>query len=498
MKKTISLELKKKIGQMFLCGFDDIKINNHIENLISNYYLGNIILFSRNLKDENQIIKLNNDLKNSIKNNTGYTPFISIDEEGGSVSRLRDIYGEFLGHYAIGALNDRETAFNIGQDIGKKLKDLGINMNLAPVADINSNPENIGIGIRSFGSNQDLVKNMAIEMYKGYESSNILPTLKHFPGLGDVSVDSHHQLPILKKSLDNIFKYELEPFIYGINSGVKSIMVSHIIFKSLDEEYPASMSKKVITDLLKNKLKYDGLIMTDCFEMGAIQKNYGTKEAVIIALNAGIDIFDISHSENLQVEAIEGVYEAIINGTISEERINESYNKIIKYKNLFQNKENNSSVETSLNNLYKKVLDTNNINNIKVNKPIAIAVKQFSSNPAEDIILNPINIDDIFEDKTNIKTLSFNKEILDNEILNIIEKIKDYDDIILFVGDMDIYKNQYKLYNSLKDKNIYLIDMRLKADKLPFKPKVHFLAYSYTNETTKILCNYLNNILTIT
>ncbi len=495
MNKNITLDLKKKIGQMFLCGFDDTVLNDHAKNLINNYYLGNIILFSRNLKNEKQIIKLNLDLKNSITTSTGYQPFISIDEEGGSVSRLRNIYGEFLGHYAIGQLNDNSVAFNIGYDIGKKLKYLGINMNLAPVADINSNPENIGIGIRSFSNNKEIVKNMSTEMYKGYENANILATLKHFPGLGDVSVDSHHNLPILKKSFKEIQEQELVPFIYGIENGAKSIMVSHIIFDCIDKNYPASMSKAVITDLLKDTLGYKGLIVTDCFEMGAIQKNYGTKEAVITALNAGIDIFDISHTEELQIEAIEGVYEAVLNGVITEERINHSYEKIIKYKKTLEEKKEYMDITTSLKEIYTNVLNTNNIKKIQISNPIALAVNQFSSNPAEDIIENPINIADIFENKTGIKTLSFNKNISPLEIDILLSNTKDFENIILFVGDMDIYKNQHILYRKLKNKNIYLIDMRLKVSKLPFQPMLYFPAYSYTNETVEILCDYLSKLI---
>ncbi|MFV0504474.1 MAG: glycoside hydrolase family 3 N-terminal domain-containing protein [Lachnospirales bacterium] len=494
----MDIELKKKIGQMFLCGFNDTKINGHIKNLIENYYLGNVILFSRNLKTENQVVELNADLKRAIENSTSYPPFIAIDEEGGSVSRLRNVYGEFLGHYSIGALGDEKVAYNLGNSIGFKLRNLGINMNLAPVADINSNPENIGIGIRSFGSNKNLVKNMVIEMYKGYEN-NLLPTLKHFPGLGDVAVDSHHDLPILKKTLEEIEDQELVPFIYGIENGVKSIMVSHIIFDAIDEKYPASMSNAVITGLLKDKLGYNGIIMTDCFEMGAIQKNYGTKEAVIIALNAGIDIFDISHTEELQVEAIEGVYEAVEKGIIPIERINESYEKIVKFKKIFGNKMQDAP-SFSLKDEYIKVLNTNGVRNwerknIKIGNTIALAVNQFSSNPAEDVINNPINISDIFPKKTNIETVGFNKDLNQEDIAYLINRARDKENVLLFVGDMDIYKNQHELYKSLEGKNIYLFDMRLKVDKLQFEPKLYFSAYSYTNETVEVLCDYLKELL---
>ncbi len=234
-------ELKKKIGQMFMCGFDSFEVNEHIDRMINNYYLGNIILFSRNLQSKEQVRLLNKNLSKVIEEKTGYTPLISIDEEGGSVSRMRDILGEFLGHYSIGVLKDKDIAKQVGRSVGAGLYDLGINMNLAPVADINSNPKNIGIGIRSFGSSTELVKDMAVAMAKGYEESNVLPTLKHFPGLGDLTVDSHHDLPIINKSLDELEKSELVPFKYGIENGIMSIMVSHVILEALYKEYPSSM-----------------------------------------------------------------------------------------------------------------------------------------------------------------------------------------------------------------------------------------------------------------
>ncbi len=487
-----SVNLKKKIGQMFMCGFDALEINDHAKNLIENYYLGNVILFSRNLESYEQVKKLNESLTIKIAETTGFNPLISIDEEGGSVSRLRHILGEFLGHYAIGSLNDETLAYEVGKNIGQKLSTLGINMNLAPVADINSNPENIGIGIRSFGSDTELVKRNAIFMAKGYERSNVLPTLKHFPGLGDVSVDSHHDLPILKKNLEELKNQELIPFYYGIEKGIESIMVSHIIVKSLDEEYPASMSKRIISDFLKGEMGYKGLVMTDCFEMGAIQKNYGIGDAVVIAINAGVDIFDISHSEEEQVKAIEAVYKAVEDGVITEDRINESYYKIIKKKAENINK---SFVDgkVDLKNMYLSVLENNDVDFDKLEKlnTICFGVNHFSSNPAEDVINNPVNVTDVFEKISGVKSLGFHKEITLEEVNNIKNEAEGYKNIILFVGDIDIYPQQQILLKELSHKNIYLIDMRLKINRLEISPKFYFNAFSYTDATVDILCEYL-------
>ncbi len=490
-------ELKKKIGQMFMCGFDSLEVNDHIDRMINEYYLGNIILFTRNLKSKEQVKLLNHNLSRVIKEKTGYNPLISIDEEGGSVSRMRNILGEFLGHYSMGVLNDKEMAKQVGESVGAGLYDLGINMNLAPVADINSNPKNIGIGIRSFGSNTELVKNMAVAMAKGYEESNVLPTLKHFPGLGDLTVDSHHDLPVINKTLEELEKSELVPFKYGIENDIMSIMVSHVIVEVLDKEYPASMSKAVITDLLKDKLGYKGLIMTDCFEMGAIQNNYGIGEAVVIAINAGVDIFDISHTEEEQRKAFEAVYKAVETGVISEERIEESYRKIVEYKKTIEESSKDSKVVTTtpLKEMYLNVLKSNNIGkqNIEKDRTIALAVKHFVSNPAEDILENPKNIGDLFEAKTNIKSINFEKDLTTSEIDDLVKETEGFENVVLFLGDMDIYPSQHELYNKLVNKNIYLVDMRLMVDKLEVEPKMYFKAYSYTDESVEVLSDYLSS-----
>ncbi len=492
---TMNNELKRKIGQMFMCGFDSREINDHIERLINEYYLGNVILFTRNLESKEQIKQLNNNLSNVIKEKTGYNPLISIDEEGGSVSRMRNILGEFLGHYAIGALNDKDIARQIGVNVGNSLYELGINMNLAPVADINSNSKNIGIGIRSFGANTEVVKNMAVSMAKGYEESNILPTLKHFPGLGDLSEDSHYDLPVINKRIEELEAQELAPFKYGIDNGIKSIMVGHVIINALDKEYPATLSKAVITDYLINKLGYKGLIMTDCFEMGAIQKHYGTGEACVIAINAGVDIFDISHTESLQSEAIEAVYRAVESGRITEERIEVSYRKIVEYKKLAEQNINKSKVTDCLSfeDMYLKLLKSNDVESQNINKEntIALAVKHFGSNLAEDVIHNPVNIGDLFENKSGIKSINFEKDLSTNDIDDLVTETQNYENVILFLGDMDIYPMQHELYNKLVNKNIYLVDMRLKVDSLKVQPKMYFNAYSYTNKSVEVLNDYL-------
>lgn len=489
-------KLKAKIGQMFIFGFSDSVINQDIYNLIDNYYLGNIILFSKNIEDRGQLVKLIEKLKFEIMRKTETIPFMAIDQEGGTVSRLVDIFGNHLGQYAIGALDDEELAFRYGADIGYKLKELGFNLNLAPVADINSNPENINIGIRSFSPNKEKVKRLVLAMAKGYESSYIIPVIKHFPGLGDTSIDSHFDLPVSYNSFDSIKNRELLPFEHAIKNDIMALLVSHIMFLDYDNVFPASMSKRFISNLLREDFGYKNIVIADCMEMGAIKNNYGVGDAVVIAINAGVDMFIVSSNYETQIKVIESVYNAIEEGIISESRINESYERIVHAK--FKTMRNISKpLEIDFEATYIDVLKTNDFEklNLDKEKTIAIAINQFVSSKSENVEKNPINICDIFEKYTGIKVIGFEKDITDVQIDGIEKVVEKYENVLLFVGDMDINKQQHALYGRMYSKNVYLFDMKVKVAKLFNKPKTYFAAYSYTNATVEILCNYLKDFM---
>ncbi len=489
--------LKKKIGQMFICGFSGYEMDEDIKYIIEKYYVGNAILLSKNVKDEEQLVKLNSSLKMKILENTDTIPFIAIDEEGGTVSRLRDVYGEYLGQYAIGALGDEKFAFNQGAELGHKLSKLGFNLNFAPVADINSNSENQTIGIRSFGSDVDLVKKLTLATAKGYESSYTIPVLKHFPGLGDIGTDNHFNLPILDKSLSKIKETELVPFQHAIDNGLRALLVSHIMFLDFDNKYPASMSKRFLRNLLREEMGYKNLVIADNIGMGAITNSYGVGDAAVIALNAGVDMFLISTGgKETQIKAIESIYNAVEEGIITEERIKESFDRICYAKFITMRPSPQPDV-IDFEKKYREVLDTNNFEklNLDKSKTIAFAINQFVSHVPEDITKDAINLCDIFEKYTGIKTMGFDKDLRDVDIFGMVDMAKGYDNVLLFMGDMDIHKMQHRLYAMLYDKNLHLFDMRLKVGKLFKEPKSYFCAYSYTNRSVEIFCEYIKDYI---
>ena len=334
-KKLISkMTLEEKIGQMFQVGFVGTKVTSEISEMIKDYHVGGIIYFRRNIKSLIQVSNLSNELQVlSINQRMGLPLIISTDQEGGIVHRL--IGGtHFPGSMVLGATKNVELAKRTGQAIAKELKTLGINMDFAPVLDVNCNSLNPVIGVRSFGEDPFWVAKLGVAFIKGVQAEGIIACGKHFPGHGDTVVDSHLSLPVVKHDRNHLEKVEFYPFIQAIQAGVDSIMTAHVCFPSIEpkEDIPATLSYNVLTNLLRKELGYTGIIITDCMEMKAIADGFGTSEGAIMSIKAGSDIVLVSHSINKQKQAIEMVIEAVRKGEISEERINQSVLRILKLK----------------------------------------------------------------------------------------------------------------------------------------------------------------------
>ena len=333
-KRITEMSIEEKVGQLFQIGFSTSDVNDEVKDMIENYYVGGIIYFSRNLKNPEQTAKLSNKLQKLALNSGANIPlFISADQEGGTVTRLKGAT-HFPGNMALGAADDKKLSYQAGEAVGNELKNLGINVNLAPDLDVNNNPNNPVIGVRSFGEDPELVARLGVEYIKGLQSQSVVATAKHFPGHGDTAVDSHLDLPVIKHSRSRLDRVELLPFKRAIKAGVDSIMTAHIYFPTIEKEegIPATLSKAVLTDLLRKELGFEGLIITDCMEMNAIVKSFGTVEGAVRTIEAGSDTVLVSHSYHKQKKAIEAVIEAVKNGRISEQRINESVRRILELK----------------------------------------------------------------------------------------------------------------------------------------------------------------------
>ncbi|MBS6042611.1 MAG: beta-N-acetylhexosaminidase [Clostridium baratii] len=343
--ETISnMSLDEKIGQLVVSGFYGTTLDENILKLIKEDKISGVILFNRNVKDSNTLLSLNNSLKESNKNNQ-LPLFISVDEEGGLVTRMPKDIKRLPTNKYIGSLNNKDLSYKVGEILGEQLSYFGFNMNFAPVLDINSNPNNPVIGDRSFGNNKDTVAILGTSTMKGIQSKNIISVVKHFPGHGDTSVDSHVNLPVVNYDINRLKSFEFVPFKTAIQNGADAIMVGHILLPKIDSKCPSSMSYEIVTNILRKDLGFNGLVVSDDMTMGAITKNYSIEEASIKAINAGVDLLLVCQKYENTENVLKALKEAVLNGTISKERLdNALYNIISIKKKYLLNKEYDNDI----------------------------------------------------------------------------------------------------------------------------------------------------------
>ncbi len=332
LKLLKSMTLEEKVGQLVIVGVDGYKNDEHSELLIKNYHVGGFILFKKNIQDSAQLTYLLNSLKASNASANKVPVFLSVDEEGGRVSRLPEEFKKIPSNKAIGKKDDSTLSYKVGAILGKELYTFGFNMDFAPVLDINSNPKNPVIGDRSFGNKPELVSRLGVRTMKGIQSQNIISVVKHFPGHGDTSVDSHVGLPKVNHDLERLMSFELVPFKAALENGADTVMIAHILLPKLDSKNPASFSKAVITDLLRTKMNYNGVVITDDFTMGAITKNFDIGAAAVKSIQAGGDLVLVCHGFDKQETVIKALLEAARSGQISAERLEESVYRILELK----------------------------------------------------------------------------------------------------------------------------------------------------------------------
>ena len=335
-----SMTLEEKIGQMMIVFYTAPKMDNTLKSALETVKPGGFILFKENITTYDATLKLIKEIKDM----SNIPMFISIDQEGGNVQRLLTLQDKEVSNipymYNVGLTDNELIAKEVGQVIAEELRVFGINMDFAPSIDILSNPNNTVIGKRSFGSNSEIVSKMGLALANSLLENGIVPVYKHFPGHGDTYTDSHVSLPIINKSKEELYNLELIPFINAINNGAKVIMIGHLAVPSITgDNTPASLSKILITDFLKNELNYDGIITTDALNMKALTNYYSQEEIYVKAVEAGVDILLMPSSSR---ECLKAIKKAVDEGIITEERIDQSVRKILKLK--YENIEENYNV----------------------------------------------------------------------------------------------------------------------------------------------------------
>ncbi len=332
---TDNMTVEEQIGQLLVVGFQGTSVPHTLRELIERHHVGNIILFSRNIQNTHQLLALTHSLQEIAQSAGHRSPlFIMLDQENGTVRRLGQGATIFPGNMALGAVGSEQIAYEIAQATGHELKALGINMNLAPVVDVNNNPANPVIGVRSFGEDPQQVARLAVATVQGYQAAGIVSNLKHFPGHGDTSVDSHLALPTIPHTLERLEQVELVPFRSCIQAGADSVMIAHIYFPALmrDEALPATVSPAIIQGLLRQQLGFDGVIVSDCMEMNAITRTVGVEQGSVMALQAGIDLVLISHIYERQIASLVAIQAAIQVGQLARETIHLAAERVLRLK----------------------------------------------------------------------------------------------------------------------------------------------------------------------
>ena len=357
------MSLQDKIAQMLMVDLrywdedpgDDVQrrdfthMNDQVREILARYRFGSVILFSQNLADTEQIFHLTEDMHKAVLSGGGLPLLICTDQEGGNVYRLNS--GTALpGNMALGAAGGTDQAALAGRIIGSELAALGINADLAPVADVNSNPANPVIGIRSFGDDPERVGQLAAALVSGLNQFQVAACAKHFPGHGDTAVDSHYGLPLVERSLEELRAQEWIPFQMLIDQGVDMVMTAHILYPRIEqgteysrktgkqEKLSATMSHKILTELLKEEMGFSGIVVTDAMNMAGIANYWDPVQAVVLAIRAGADMICMPCSledtgDLKQLDAIlQGVETAVTEGTIPESRIDDAVRRILRVK----------------------------------------------------------------------------------------------------------------------------------------------------------------------
>ncbi len=304
---------EQKAGQVIHLAIPSKELDEVALSELKKIMPGGIILFGVNLGTKSEIKKLTSSLQMEIKN-LGLPPlFISTDQEGGRVIRVQKSVTEFPGAMAIGQTKNEVYAEKVGFITSYELNALGINLLFAPCLDINNNPENPVINTRSFGSDVETVTQMGVAYELGARKGGALPVIKHFPGHGDTNVDSHLGLPVIQKDLQELEKFELVPFQKAIELGARAVMSAHIVYPKIDPLYPATLSSNVLNGILRNKLKFSGLVFTDAMEMDAISKNYKKEKRATLAILAGADVILLTSYGKNTKEYYDMILESIQN-----------------------------------------------------------------------------------------------------------------------------------------------------------------------------------------
>lgn len=499
IKSVDEMSIEELVGQLIMVGLPTTYLDEEYKKFIEEYKIGNFILFARNYNETKQMKTFMRDLYQHTQNVVGSFPLVSIDQEGGMVVRLFKDVTFPASPLTTASTNVLNAIYKTGYIIGKDMLKLGLNLNLAPCLEINENLENPLVNVRGYGATKEIVLKNAKEFVRGIKESGALSCIKHFPGAGSSTKDSHLELPIIEESKENLINYNMYPFLHLLESD--ALMSSHCLYKAFDD-VPSTLSHVMLTDVLRKEMGYNGLIISDGMEMKAILDNYGIKQGTIMALKAGCDILLLCHDYEYQKEALDAVIEAIKNNIISIELIKEKVKRIndAKYKimtNLSKCFNEEYTVNEEEHNFMQNVVD-NSYTLIYGNAP------KLRDNTL--IITPKVKVSSIVEDEFDTRNLTlalkmnfphhdiieFTKE--ENFIDDILSRVDKYDNIIVYSYDTYNDEIQTSIINELlsTNKEIYVVSIKGPIDRKYFKNlKNYSCLYEYTPNSIRTIVKQL-------
>jgi beta-N-acetylhexosaminidase len=324
--------LRQKVGQLFMVGVSGETVTAEERLHFEEYGFGGFVLFKRNCQNAGQIVSLCRGLWELADE---LPPFIAIDQEGGRVHRLPAPFTHFPAATRIGDANDSRLAYRAARAVGAELALAGINLNFAPVLDVNSNPDSPAIGDRAFAADTQAVTALSACWTEGLRDAGIIPCGKHFPGHGAADKDSHFDLPTVTKPLELLKTTELPPFVHSCHNQIEALMTAHVLYSALDPRWPATLSKKIVTGLLRQELGYGGVVFSDDMEMHAISQRYSVAESALCGILAGLDMLLFCHELPKAIEACEFLCAAAAADAALRARVDESYARITSLKQRF-------------------------------------------------------------------------------------------------------------------------------------------------------------------
>ena len=488
----VSKDINQKLGQLFFINIQGYTLTPKTKEFLKKIQPGGIILFENNIKNKSQVKKLIRDINNCLETK----PFITCDQEGGTVERLRKISTSIPSLWGLGKAGEKKliSAHSI---IAAEMKELGFNMTLSPVLDINSNKRNPIINTRAISSNPKTVSKLGISLIKLYLKANLIPVGKHFPGHGDLSIDSHLSLPTLNKSENELLKFEFFPFKNVIRSNIPAIMVSHIYLPELEKtkNLPASLSEKIIGGVLKNKLGFKGLIITDDLSMKGITKYYKLSSASEKAILAGANMLILNAKEN----NIENIFKHLNNECKKnknlEKNIEESYRKIVGVKQKHLLRDIARSAPTN----WKKNVKKSHQITYKIVHWVNRGV-DFPSFKKDIEIIYPITPKLLKEDlikifKTlrikNVKLLPYNLNLNKKDTKHLLRKLNKGKKKVIITFNLLCFSGQKSLINKIL--TIYpdtiLVSTGLEYD-IGLAPKAHNYITAYGPNYISLLCAF--------